>query len=72
MVNWSIDFLFFVDIIINFRTSYINPMTGDESTNPKEIAKNYLKGRFWVDLLATVPIDQIVGVFIHKTHSAKF
>ena len=47
-------------------------MTGDESTNPKEIAKNYLKGRFWVDLLATVPLDQIVGVFVSNDLSSKF
>ena len=30
--NAVIDFLFLMDILINFRTTYINPKTGDEIT----------------------------------------
>ena len=41
-VNWIIDSFFWLDIIINFRTSYINTMTGDEVIKPKKVAINYL------------------------------
>ena len=40
--NLFIDLFFLLDVIISFRTSYINSMTGDEITTPKEITQNYL------------------------------
>jgi potassium voltage-gated channel Eag-related subfamily H protein 4 len=53
-----VDLAFFVDIIINFRTTYISQTTGNEVYNPKLIAKNYvLGGRFWIDLLSSLPMD---------------
>ena len=55
--NSIIDFIFFLDILVTFRTTYINPSSGDEISEPKEIAKQYLKSRFWLDLLATLPFD---------------
>lgn len=55
-----IDLCFFLDIILNFRTAFLSPKTGIEITNPKEIAKNYMKGgKFAIDLLATIPFDTI-------------
>ena len=44
--NALIDILFMVDVIINFRTTYMNPKTGEEVFDLKMIAKHYLKGRF--------------------------
>lgn len=55
--------VFFVDIIINFRTSYINTRTGKEIFSSNKIAKHYLKARFWVDALATIPFDTIGSAF---------
>ena len=57
--NYFIDFIFFVDILVSFRTSYINPRTGTEVLDLKNVAKNYLKTNFTVDLLATIPFDTI-------------
>jgi hypothetical protein len=57
-----IDFAFFVDILVNFRTSFFNPLSGEEIFEPKEIASNYLKTRFIIDILATVPFDLIGSV----------
>lgn len=57
VANAIIDFIFFIDIILTFRTTYINSSGGDEITAPIEIAKLYLKGRFWIDLLSTIPFD---------------
>ena len=59
VINSVTDVLFLVDIVLTFRTTYINTATGDEITEPKKIAMQYLSGRFWIDLLATIPFDQV-------------
>lgn len=41
-LNWIIDFLFVIDIFINFRTSFINIYNGEEVMDAKEIAISYL------------------------------
>ena len=63
LLNAIIDLWFIVDVVVNFRTSYIHPKTGNEILHPKTIAKDYLKGRFWIDFLASAPFDWI-GEFI--------
>jgi hypothetical protein len=57
-----IDLLFFIDILFNFRTTYTDSSTGDEIGNPKKIAKHYVLGRFWIDLLSSIPLDQLAMV----------
>ena len=53
-----VDVSFALDIIVNFRTTYISPKSGLEITENNQIAKNYIKGgRFWVDLAASIPFD---------------
>lgn len=59
VVNFMIDFCFFVDILICFRTVFINDR-GEEVTNGWELAKVYLKSTFIIDFLATVPFDTIL------------
>lgn len=59
IINGAIDVSFIVDVIISFRTTYIHPRTGNEIVLPKDIAKGYLKGRFWIDFLASAPFDSI-------------
>jgi hypothetical protein len=56
-INALIDFTFFLDLIVNFRTTFFHPRSGKEVFKPKVIAKNYLKTRFLVDFLATFPFD---------------
>ena len=56
-----IDIMFGVDIVISFRTTYQDPYTGDEIYDSKKISKNYIMGRFWVDLFSTIPFE----LFIH-------
>mmetsp|Transcript_7603 Transcript_7603/g.11823 ORF Transcript_7603/g.11823 Transcript_7603/m.11823 type:complete len:97 (+) Transcript_7603:1601-1891(+) len=66
--NYVIDFLFLVDIIINFRTSFHHPATGDETLNSKQIALHYLKGgRFWIDILSTIPFDVVMSLFFRAS-----
>jgi len=42
--NQIVDFIFILDVIISFRTTYINEETGIEVKIPKQIAIQYLKG----------------------------
>ena len=59
IINFIIDMFFFADILVNFRTTFMNPKTAEEVTTPYLIAMNYLKTRFTVDFLATIPFDYI-------------
>lgn len=55
-----IDFFFFLDIILTFRTTYIKGSNGDEVTQPKKIARHYLKNRFIIDLLSIFPFELLM------------
>ena len=48
---------------MNFRTSYVNRLTGEEIVEIKKIQKNYLMGQFIIDLLSTVPFDLVFSTF---------
>ena len=61
LFNTVIDLLFFGDIFLNFRTTLIDDITGEETTNSKVIAINYLKGRFAIDVIAAIPFDLIAS-----------
>ena len=43
-LNQIIDFIFVLDVIITFRTTYIHEETGIEVTSPSAIAIQYIKG----------------------------
>lgn len=63
-----IDVLFATDVVINFRTSYVHPKTGLEVVDAKSIAKNYIfGGRFWIDLLASIPFETLYTLLIPGT-----
>ncbi|XP_026672820.1 potassium voltage-gated channel subfamily H member 8 isoform X2 [Ceratina calcarata] len=51
-----VEALFIIDIVLNFRTTYVN-RKGEVVSNSKSIAVNYLKGWFIVDLVAALPFD---------------
>jgi hypothetical protein len=55
-----VDFLFLVDIIFQFRTTFLEP-GGEEVRDPWKIAKAYLKGRFWLDFISSVPFNALLG-----------
>lgn len=44
----------------------MHPKTGYEIVNAKSIALYYLKGKFTIDLLATIPFDTIAELIIGK------
>jgi len=59
-IHLVIDFLFLTDVVVNFRFTYIDSYTEEEVFEPKKIAINYISsGRFFIDLLAGLPLDLI-------------
>ncbi|XP_015967239.1 probable cyclic nucleotide-gated ion channel 16 [Arachis duranensis] len=63
------DLFFLFHMVLKFRTAYVNPLTrvyGHKElvTDPHLIAKRYLKHDFIIDLLATLPLPQIVIWFV--------
>lgn len=55
----SVDVLFLVDIFVIFNSAFYN-QDFDIIDDRGEIAKNYIKGWFFIDLIAIFPIDIIV------------
>lgn len=68
IINSTIDFFFFLDILLTFRTTYIRGSNGDEVTDPKKIVCHYLKNRFIIDLLSIFPFE----IFMVKGRNAAF
>ncbi|XP_049635009.1 potassium voltage-gated channel subfamily H member 6 isoform X2 [Suncus etruscus] len=59
VVDIIVDIMFVVDIIINFRTTYVN--ANDEVvSHPRRIAVHYFKGWFLIDLVAAIPFDLLI------------
>ena len=47
-------YIFFLDMVLGFNTSYINAQTGEEVFGYKFVAKHYMvQGTFIIDLLST-------------------
>ncbi|CAL1680332.1 unnamed protein product [Lasius platythorax] len=51
-----VEALFIIDILFNFRTTYVS-RKGEVVSNSKSIAVNYVKGWFFVDIVAALPFD---------------
>lgn len=63
-MNSLVDLFFFVDIIVAFKTSYMDAKKGEEVIDSMKIARRYMLGRFWIDILAVIPVDYIAEVSI--------
>lgn len=59
-----IDLFFLIDIVVSFRTTFIDLNSGQEIRDVKAIQKNYLKTHFTIDLLATVPFDLLAELIL--------
>jgi len=61
-VDSLIDLVFVIDIIFRFRTTYIDPISGEEVMDSMLISRRYLKSsNFYIDVLSTVPLDDLFG-----------
>lgn len=61
-INNLTDLFFFLDILVSFRTTYADMETGDEVFSGKHAAIEYLKTRFIIDFVSTVPVDTIAEI----------
>ena len=60
-----VDVLFGLDIVVAFKTSYIDTSTGLEVFESKKIAMSYIfTGRFFIDLAASIPFENIYMLFV--------
>lgn len=54
-----VDVMFIIDILINFRTTFVN--SNDEVvSHPAKIAVHYFRGWFLIDLVAAIPFDLLL------------
>ncbi|KAG7455446.1 hypothetical protein MATL_G00256500 [Megalops atlanticus] len=59
VVDLIVDIMFIIDIVINFRTTYVN--SNDEVVSqPGRIAVHYFKGWFLIDMVAAIPFDLLI------------
>ncbi|GAV71226.1 cNMP_binding domain-containing protein/Ion_trans domain-containing protein [Cephalotus follicularis] len=59
------DLFYLLHMIIKFRTAYVAPSSrvfgrGELVMDPKDIARAYIRSHFFIDLIATLPLPQIV------------
>eukprot|EP00066_Takifugu_rubripes_P008983 XP_003975568.1 PREDICTED: potassium voltage-gated channel subfamily H member 2-like [Takifugu rubripes] len=59
VVDFIVDIMFIVDIVINFRTTYVNS-NEEVVTQSSLIAVHYFKGWFLIDMVAAIPFDLLI------------
>ncbi|XP_042300638.1 potassium voltage-gated channel subfamily H member 7 isoform X8 [Sceloporus undulatus] len=59
MVDLIVDIMFIIDILINFRTTYVNK-NEEVVSDPAKIAIHYFKGWFLIDMVAAIPFDLLI------------
>lgn len=59
VVDLLVDVMFIVDILINFRTTYVN-QNEEVVSHPGRIAQHYFKGWFLIDIVAAIPFDLLI------------
>uniref|UniRef100_A0A8C3SA29 Potassium voltage-gated channel subfamily H member 6 n=1 Tax=Chelydra serpentina TaxID=8475 RepID=A0A8C3SA29_CHESE len=59
IIDLIVDIMFIVDIIINFRTTYVN-INDEVVSHPGKIAIHYFKGWFLIDMVAAIPFDLLI------------
>jgi hypothetical protein len=64
VIDYIVTAMFMLDIVLNFNTGFYSK--GMLIVSRKQIALNYIKFWFWLDLLASFPYDVIVESFIGK------
>ncbi|XP_024863446.1 potassium voltage-gated channel subfamily H member 7 [Kryptolebias marmoratus] len=59
VIDLMVDIMFIIDILINFRTTYVNH-NEEVVSNPAKIAIHYFKGWFLIDMVAAIPFDLLI------------
>eukprot|EP00118_Oscarella_pearsei_P020671 m.225568 g.225568 ORF g.225568 m.225568 type:complete len:845 (+) comp40016_c0_seq15:300-2834(+) len=66
--NLVVDFMFIIDVILNFRTTYVSS-AGRLVVDPKHISRRYLRGWFAVDCISALPLE-LAYFFISSSSSS--
>ncbi|KAF8089478.1 hypothetical protein N665_0505s0028 [Sinapis alba] len=67
------DLIFFINILLQFRLAYVAPESrivgaGQLVDHPRKIARNYFRGKFFLDMLIVLPMPQIMILSILPEH----
>lgn len=59
------DIFYLLHVLIKFRTAYVAPSSrvfgrGELVMEPKKIARRYIRSDFFIDLIATLPLPQVI------------
>ena len=54
--------IFLIDIIIRFRTTYLDAKESYEVKDPHKIGLRYLKSQFTIDFISSVPFGEIIRI----------
>jgi len=65
-----IDYFFLIDVLLNFRTTYVNS-AGKRIASCKQIALHYMRGWFLLDILSSLPLDQLSGSLLPDLQPAR-
>jgi len=69
ITDFTIDAIFWLDLLMSFRCAYFDEEHDLLVTIPNDIAKNYLKGWFFIDFFSVFPIAEIVEYYLVQTGS---
>ena len=59
-VDWFVDVFFICDLMLNFRTAYVN-FDGTLEIEPLKVRWHYIRSWFLIDLVASIPFEKIAG-----------
>lgn len=59
IIDLIVDIMFIIDILINFRTTYVNK-NDEVVSHSGKIAVHYFKGWFLIDVVAAIPFDLLL------------
>ena len=68
IIDLMITIFYFIDILVSFNTAYIT--AGELVKDRRRIAISYLKFWFWIDLITTIPYDDILDLIISTNTSS--
>ena len=60
VLDSTVDVIFFIDIVINFHTSFVGP-DGSVIVEEAKIRQHYLRSGFLIDLMACLPYDLLLN-----------
>lgn len=69
IMNYFYTAVFIFDMILNFFVEYEDEQSGEIERDLKMIAKNYINGMFFVDLLANLPLYTMFGGLMEQKYA---